>query len=169
MNKNQNFSLSIQLIRLCLIILLSVVGSATLFAQSIAKIGSKHVSKSLLLTDKIENSLKNSFSNSEKVVWSEKDNCYTTFVNNKVKYKIWYNKNGEVVKTIRSYSEDELSPFMLAKIKHNYEGKSIFLVTEVINVEGIYYYIILEDDKKWYRIKADGSKSLTVVMEYDKS
>lgn len=120
--------------------------------------------------DKIEKSFKDAFPKAEKVTWYENDTHYEVlFFNDLVKCRMWYNKAGEVVKTERYYNEEGLCPFILAKIKNKYADKKVFGVTELNNNEGINYYIILEDDKRWYHITADGSGNLSMQKKYYKA
>ena len=120
--------------------------------------------------EKIEKSFNATFPKAEKVTWYENDTYYEVlFVNETVKCRMWYNKDGSVAKTERYYTEDGLCPFILAKVKNKYSDKSVFGVTEVNNAEGINYYIILEDDKKWYHITSDGSGNIYMRKKYNKA
>lgn len=120
--------------------------------------------------EKIEKTFKETFPKAEKVTWYENDTHYEVlFVNDMVKCRMWYNKEGEVVKTERYYKEDGLCPFILAKVKSKHTDKKIFGITEVNNAEGIKYYIILEDDKKWYHVNADSAGNLSMQKKYNKA
>ena len=120
--------------------------------------------------EKIEKSFKEAFPKAEKVTWYEGDKFYEVlFENETVKCRMWYNKGGEVVKTERYYKEDGLCPIILAQVKSKYNGKKVFGVTEVNNEEGIRYYIILEDDKRWYHVNSDDSGNLYIAKKYIKA
>lgn len=122
------------------------------------------------IDEKIERTFKETFPKAEKVTWFENENHYEVlFVNELVKCRMWYNKTGDVIRTERYYKEDGLCPFILAKVKAKYSDKKVFGVTEVNNEEGIQYYIILEDDKKWYHINANGSGSVSLQKKYNKA
>ncbi len=119
---------------------------------------------------KIEKKFNETFPKAEKVVWYESDHNYEVlFLNGAVKCRMIYNKEGQVIKTTRYYKEDGLCPFILANLKTKYSGKKIFGITEVNNETGIRYYIILEDDKKWYHVNADGAGNMTLDKKLNKA
>jgi len=123
-----------------------------------------------VVDEAIEKNFKAMFPKAEKVTWYENDKHYEVlFENEAVKCRMWYNKAGDVVKTERYYKQDGLCPFILAKVKSKYSDKKIFGVTEVNNEEGIRYYIILEDEKKWYHVNSDGAGNLNLTKKYIKA
>lgn len=141
-----------------LLVALAILASTALYAASPS------------VDEKIEKSFKNAFPNAEKVTWYENETYYEVlFVNEMVKCRMWYNKEGSVVKTERYYKEEGLCPFILAKVKNKFNGKAVFGVTEINNEEGINYYIILEDEKKWYHITSDGSGNIYMRKKYNKA
>lgn len=141
-----------------LLVAIDILASTALYAASPS------------IDEKIEKSFKNAFPKAEKVSWYENETYYEVlFVNEMVKCRMWYNKEGNVVKTERYYTEDGLCPFILAKVKNKFNGKTVFGVTEVNNEEGINYYIVLEDDKKWYHITSDGSGNIYMRKKYNKA
>jgi len=106
----------------------------------------------------IESRFKESFPKAEKVTWYESDTYYEVlFTNNQVKCRLWYDRNGNVTKTERYYGEEGLSPFLLARLNKKYTGKKVFGVTEISSDNGTAYYIILQDDRRWYHVSADES------------
>ena len=120
--------------------------------------------------DKIKQTFKETFPKAEKVTWYENETHYEVlFENDLVKCRMWYNKVGDVVKTERYYREEGLCPFLLAKLKNKHSDKRVFGVTEINNDQGINYYIILEDDKKWYHIQADSYGNLSMQKKYNKA
>ena len=62
-----------------------------------------------------------------------------------------------------------LSPFILARIQQKYTGKKVFGITEVSSDAGLNYYIILEDDKKWYHVTSDATGNLSLEDKYNKA
>jgi hypothetical protein len=120
--------------------------------------------------EKVVKSFNTAFPNAEKVQWFELDGLYeVTFENDLVKCRMWYGKNGAVLRTLRYYKAEGLSPFLLAKIENKYSGKTIFGVTEVSTADGVTFNVILEDDKKWYHIAADAAGNLTLTKKYNKA
>ena len=82
---------------------------------------------------------------------------------------IWYDSNGDVVKTRRYYTEKDLAPFLKVKINQKYAGKSIYGVTEVSDKEGLFYVLMLQDDKKWYQVRCEAGGETTLLQKYKKS
>ena len=70
--------------------------------------------------EKIEKRFKESFPRAEKVTWYEGNGYYEViFTNNQVNCRLWYDESGNVTKTERYYTQESLSPFLLAKINKN--------------------------------------------------
>jgi hypothetical protein len=170
MKKNLNASLSILSTRRCFILLLGIFGSFTLSAQTITPTAASYNIKSDGRPAKIERNFDSTFPNTEKVIWSKVDDDYSVLlVNGTVNCRMWYDKGGLVVTTHRYYKEAGLCPFILAKIKNKYVGKTVFGIIETHNDNGINYEIILEDDKKWYHVNADASGNLTMKEKFTKA
>jgi hypothetical protein len=120
--------------------------------------------------DKIEKNFKAAFPKAEKVTWYENESYYEVlFTNNQVTCRLWYDINGNVTKTERYYKEEGLSPYLVAKLNKKFAGKKIFGVTEVVSDHGINYTIILEDEKKWYHVNADGTGNLQLDKKFIKA
>jgi hypothetical protein len=83
--------------------------------------------------------------------------------------RVIYDKEGNIVQTFRYYYEQQLPIMVLAKVKERFSDKKIYGVTEVASAEGLYYYITLEDDKKWVEVKADNYGSLTIEKKFKKA
>lgn len=108
------------------------------------------------ISDKVLKAFKETFSFAENVTWEEMDNsCQASFKQSEIAVKATYDNEGNLLKTIRYYAEDNLPPNILAKLKKKYPGKEVFGVTELTSDEEIVYSISLKDDKNWYTIKSD--------------
>jgi len=120
--------------------------------------------------EKILKSFSATFPNAENVVWSEANNdIQVDFKAGKIRCKLWYDEDGNVTKTNRYYTQESLSPFILAKVQQKYAGKNIYGITEVSSDEGLNYYLILEDDKKWYHVTSDATGNLKLEDKYIKA
>ena len=120
--------------------------------------------------DKIIESFKKAFPNADHVVWTDYENSYQVEFNaNLVKVKLWYDNDGNIIKTTRYYTEESLCPFILARLKQKYSDKKVFGITEVSSDEGLTYYIILEDDKKWYHVTVTSTGNMTLENKYNKA
>ena len=106
---------------------------------------------------------------SENLSGLDNGNYKVIYENGLIRSKIWLDNNGNTVLTHRYITESFLSPFILAKIQMNYKSRKVFGVTEVSSEAGIFYYIILEDEKKWYAITSNTSGELTLKKIYSKA
>lgn len=120
--------------------------------------------------DKIEKRFKEAFPKAEKITWYENDTHYEVlFTNGLVKCRMWYDRYGNVTKTERYYSEQDLCPFILAKVKQKYADKKVFGVTEINSEDGIQYYIILEDEKNWFHVNSNASGYMSLTNKFKKA
>lgn len=122
------------------------------------------------ISEKVLKAFKETFSNAEQVVWDEYDTYYSVkFKQTAIDTRVKYDKNGEIMETTRYYFEQNLPPFILAKIKKRYADKKVFGVTEISSDAELSYYIVLEDEKNWLTIKADAYGSLQVHEKLKKA
>lgn len=120
--------------------------------------------------EKVEKKFNDAFPKAEKVSWYDGKTHYEVlFTNDQVKCRMWYDLDGNVLKTERYYTEEGLCPFILAKIKQKYAGKKVFGVTETNTDSGIQYRIVLEDEKQWYHIDADGAGNMSLNKKFQKA
>ncbi len=83
--------------------------------------------------------------------------------------RVFYNLDGDMLKTVKYYSADKLDPFIRAKVDEKYRGKTIYGITEVESEVEHFYQIILQDSKTWYYIKSDPTGSMTLEEKLIKS
>ena len=122
------------------------------------------------VNEKVLNAFNKTFKNVQDVSWSETENSYqANFKQNQMISRVIYDKEGNIVQTFRYYYEQQLPIMVLAKVKARFSDKKIYGVTEVASEEGLYYYITLEDDKKWVEVKADNYGSLTIEKKFKKA
>ena len=120
--------------------------------------------------EKILESFNKTFRNAEEVSWTEMEDSYqVSFKQNTISSKITYDKQGNIVKTLRYYFEDQLPLMILSKVKNKYAGKKVHGVVEVSSESGTYYHITLEDEKSWTELKADVFANITVVKKFKKA
>lgn len=120
--------------------------------------------------EKVLKCFASSFPKADKITWYEESDCFLVyFTNDDVKCRMWYSKDGNVLKTIRYYSEQSLCPFMLTKIKQNFPDKTVYGITEVSTDSGVNYNIILEDEKKWYHVTIDTNGTVRLDKKYNKA
>jgi hypothetical protein len=119
--------------------------------------------------EKVLSNFAQSFPKADSVKWYENENDYEVhFYVGQTRCLVWYDKDGVVTKSIRYYLQNMLSPMVLASVQRKYKDQSIFGVTEVTNQDGVQYYLVLEDDKKWYNITSDAVGNLTLTKKFNK-
>lgn len=110
------------------------------------------------------------FPQATNVKWyTEGETTAVHYENNGITSNMWYDADGEVVKTRRYYQEKDLAPFLKMKINQKYAGKEIFGVTEIGNRDGLYYVVTLQDAKCWLQVHVDASGDSHVVQKLKKA
>ncbi len=124
----------------------------------------------LSINEKVLEAFQKSFKHAQDVSWHEYDNRYEVkFTHNTVDSRITYDTEGNILKTIRYYGEDQLPLFLRAKIQKQYKDKKIYGVTELAEEGELDYYVILEDAKNWIHVKCDPVGSMSVYKKYKKA
>ena len=109
------------------------------------------------VSEKVIKAFNETFSSAQNVTWEEFDNknCQANFKQDEIVIKAMYDREGNLLETIRYYTGKYLTPNIIANLKKKYSGKEIFAVTEITNENDISFYITLKDDKNWYTVKSD--------------
>lgn len=109
------------------------------------------------VNDKVLKAFNETFTNAKDVTWEEfaNNNCQANFKMNEIIVKVLYDDNGNLLQTMRYYTEKNLPPNILAKLKKKYPGKDVFAVTEITNDTELSYNITLRDENNWYVVKSD--------------
>jgi hypothetical protein len=122
------------------------------------------------INEKLVRSFKETFPNAVQVMWTELPEAYlVNFVENGVRSRIVYDKNGNFVSSTRTYLAHDLPYYILISIKKKYPEKRIFGVTELGSGSTTEYYIKMEDSKVWTTIKIDNGGNLELVEKYKKA
>jgi hypothetical protein len=122
------------------------------------------------VTEKVLKAFNETFMKATDVVWHETQNYYeASFKQSEIISRAIYDADGNLLRTTRYYSEENLPINILTKVKSKYEGKTIFGVTELTSAEEVSYYITLEDAKNWYIVKADNMGSMELSKKYRKA
>ena len=66
-----------------------------------------------------------------------------------VHIRVVYNKRGNWEYTLKQYSEKEMSRNVRAKVKSVYYDYTIYWVKEVLQPEGRFYFVGIEDSTEW--------------------
>jgi hypothetical protein len=122
------------------------------------------------VNEKVLQSFNSVFASATNVKWTEYPNYYyVSFSQNDVTVRAEYDKKGNLVNSIRYYSEQHLPLNILCKIKKDYPVQSIDVVTEVSTQDGVAYIIQLQDKKGWTIVKSDASASFEVTDTFDRA
>ena len=76
--------------------------------------------------------------------------------------KIYYSPNGKLLSTLKYYSGNALPLCIRIKVAEKYAGRNIFGVTEIYANNKTTYYIMLEDNMNWYKVKSDINGNITL-------
>jgi len=79
-----------------------------------------------------------------------------------------FDKQGQLVQTIRYYKESNLPANVLYNVKKNYAGMEVWGVTELSNDHGINYRIVLKDKENYTQIKANDAGEIELVQEFER-
>ena len=108
------------------------------------------------INEKVLQAFKQTFTAAQNVTWHEYDG-YTqaNFDVEKVQVRAQYASDGKLIRTIRYYSEKELLPNIVAKLKKKYGDKEIAGVTESSSDDEVSFVINIKDAKHWYIVTTD--------------
>ena len=110
------------------------------------------------------------FPSVENAKWYEYETYYEAYFDkDDIKCRVRFDLDGKILSTIRYYGEKTVSPFLKAKISQKYPGKKIFGVTEVNTETELSYNVVLEDEKNWVHVKADGTGQMEVTDKFKKA
>ncbi len=105
----------------------------------------------------------------ENIKWSDNEGRKEVYYTNAdVTCHIWFDANGQVIKTRRYYSEKDLAPFLKARINEEFPGKKIFGITENSDARSLNYVITLQDETNWITVKSTATGEMTVTTTLQK-
>ncbi len=108
------------------------------------------------ISEKILKAFKETFSAAQDVSWQQyEDYSQANFVVDRIQVRAQYAEDGSLIRTIRYYSERELLPTVVAKLKKRYAGKEITGVTESSSDEEVSFLVNVRDENNWYIVKSD--------------
>ncbi len=110
------------------------------------------------------------FKNAREVVWYEHPNSYEVkFKQNEIVSRVSYDNEGNIVRSIRYYYEDNLPLYIREKLKKDFRNKKIFGITELANANEINYFIVLEDDKNWFQVHSGSNGEISLLKKFNKA
>ena len=128
------------------------------------------MAKPPIVNDAVLKAFARSFPKVVGATWCESGDWYEVyFEENNIKCRIKYDGDGSIISTRRDYTEENLCPFLHARVNEKYPGKKIFGITEVMSGDTTNYIIILEDEKHWYHVLADSNGQLSLQKKFVKA
>jgi uncharacterized protein YjiK len=122
------------------------------------------------INEKVLKSFKETFTTAEEVKWEEFETYYTvSFVHSGIRSKVNYDKDGNMLSSIRYYAPQMLPLNIYGKMRRDYPSKSLYGVTEVTFGSEVSYFIKMEDDKNWITVKIDATGNAQVHEKYKKA
>ena len=122
------------------------------------------------VSEKVLKAFNQTFMKATDVVWHELQNYYeASFKQSEIISRAIYDANGNLLRTTRYYSQENLPINILTKLQKRFAGKSVYGVTELSTEEQVSYHITMQDEKNWYIIKADNWGSLELEQKYRKA
>lgn len=108
------------------------------------------------INEKVLQAFKQTFTAAQNVTWHQyNDYTQANFEVEKMQVRAQYADDGRLLRTIRYYSEKELLPNIVAKLKKKYGGKQITGVTESSSEDEVSFVINIKDENHWYIVKTD--------------
>jgi hypothetical protein len=110
----------------------------------------------LPINEKVLKAFNETFRDATQVTWHEAKDLYIVhFVKDAIRYNVTYDRDGKLLVSRRYYREDRLPTQVLLKVKGHFTGKSITGVTEVLDENGLFYDVAVEDAKNLWKVKLD--------------
>lgn len=119
--------------------------------------------------EKVLKAFNETFTTAQEVRWEEFPKYFAvSFVSGGIRSKVNYDKEGNMISSIRYYAPQLLPLYILNKVSQENPKKKLFGVTEVTYGGNIAYYIKLEDKTNWYTLKIDMDGNSQIVEKYKK-
>jgi hypothetical protein len=122
------------------------------------------------VNEKVLNAFRKTFTTAKDVVWYEYGDSYTVnFKQADIKTRVHYDKNGNLLESYRYYQEEQLPPYIVSKIRKKFPEKKIFGITECSTENDVAFYIMLEGEKDWTKVRCDINGYMEVEHKYTKA
>ena len=122
------------------------------------------------VNEKVLKAFNETFTKATDVVWHELQNSYlASFKQSEITTRATYDPEGNLLRTTRYYSEENLPIHIIAKLKKKYSDKSVYGVTELTQGDDVAYFVTLQDAKNWYMVKADNWGGLELTKKFRKA
>lgn len=120
--------------------------------------------------EKVLKSFNETFNSAQEVKWEEYNDYFTvSFVHSGIRSKVNYDRDGNMLGSIRYYAPELLPLNIINKLKNENKSKKLFGVTEVTRGNEVTYYVKIEDAKHWITLKVDAAGNSRVYERYKKA
>ena len=128
------------------------------------------------IDEKLLRTFSTSYPHAEHVSWQELSGTYmVSFIENGIRSRIVYQRDGQIVNVIRYYLEENLPADVRTAAKRSFPTNSIKGVVEVsaLAESGDHldtaYYLKMETDHTWMTVKIDSEGNSSVVEKFKKA
>ena len=122
------------------------------------------------VNEKVLHAFSKTFRNAQNVSWAAVSNFYeVNFKQDEVIARVTYDKEGNMLKTLRYYKEDHLPLLVMTNLRKKYADKKTYIVIEESSADDTLYHITLEDNKYWYHVIADAYGNMSLEKKYVKA
>ena len=122
------------------------------------------------VSEKVLKAFNQTFMKATDVVWHEVQNYYeASFKQSEIISRAIYDADGNLLRTTRYYSQENLPINILTKLQKRYAGKSVYGVTELSTEDEVSYHITMQDETNWYVVKADNFGNLELSKKFKKA
>lgn len=119
------------------------------------------------LNEKVLKAFSTAFEGASNVSWTGNDEKPTaTFDLNKIRTVASFDENGNLLRTMRYYTAENLPAHIIASVKKHYSKTEIHGVTEVVKNDEINYHLSLKDSKNWYMVKSSATGNLELEKKF---
>ena len=120
--------------------------------------------------EKVLASFNKTFSEATEVTWHtvESDKFEASFQQDKIRLKVQYDSDGNILRSIRYYKGNVLPVYIQSRIQKKFSQMAIYSVTEITTAEDVSYHVILEDEKNWMNIRSDAYGNLSIESKFTK-
>jgi hypothetical protein len=139
-------------------------------AVSLTMIAATAFSSPREVNEKVLKAFNETFAAAKNVEWQEYDQYYqANFKQDDIQIRVQYDENGKLLKTTRYYSEKQLMPNIVAKLKNKYSKAEIAGVTETTSEDEVSFVVNLKDDDNWYIVRSDVYGNLQLNQKFKRA
>ena len=116
------------------------------------------------------------FPHAQNVVWNELEDSYVvSFIEDGIRLRIVYLRNGSLIHYLRYYLEENLPLEIRLNVKKQFPAKDIYGIIEeniVSTIEGksrTTYYVKLEDETGWLTVKVERNRKMKIIEKLIKN